>query len=264
MDERAFLLDFKVSNIGVRFSFPVPREFHFVMDWLETRVRNDSGQQNGPAGPRSQGQTDLYYEHELKSAMDLPSLHSTSEFVPEDRVAPVIFAIHGLLHPEVNFYVDELRASRFQEYLVLFREEYKALKSIGKRPWPVFMQAALDDLLTAADCDAIYALTKLYAVGKSADGKLEIGFAVAGVPFDTQVLFDGKQQQLEALLPEVSQVALTEATSFSAVKSAGINVASKTRVHGVGGYRNMTKNECISEIARRTTELIAFRSSVKV
>lgn len=263
--ERSFLLDFKVSNVGVRLSVPVPKELHFVMDWLETRVRNDSGQQNGPFGPRSQGQTDMYYEHELKEALDLPSLNTTSEFVPEDRVAPVIFALQGILHPEVNFYVDDVRHSKFQDYLVEFREEYKALKSIGKRPWPVFMQAALDDLLTAADCDAIYALTNIHVVGKSEDGKLEIGFSVAGVPFDTPVLFDGKQQPLASILPEVaSDVVLTETTSFPVVKDAGIRVASKTRVHGVGGYRNMTKNECISEIARRTTELVSFRTLAQV
>lgn len=262
--ERAFLLDFKVSNIGVRFSVPVPKELHFVMDWLETRVRNDSGQPNGPYGPRSQGQTDMYYDHELKEALELPSLHTTSEFVPEDRVAPVIFALQGILHPEVNFYVDEVRQSKFQDYLVEFREEYKALKSIGKRPWPVFMQAALDDLLTAADCDAIYALTKVFVVGKSPAGKLEIGFSVAGVPFDTKVLFDGKQQALAELLPEVSEAVLTETTTFPVVKEAGARVAAKTRVHGAGGYRNMTKNECISEIARRTTELVAYRAKVQV
>jgi hypothetical protein len=234
------------------------------MDWLETRVRNDSGQQHGPYGPRSQGQVDLYYDHEITAALDLPSLYTTSEFVPEDRVATVIMAIQGLLHPEVNFYVDELRASKYMDYLVQFREEYKALKSAGKRPWPVFMQAALDDLLTAADCDAIHALTNLHVVGQSADGKLEIGLAVAGAPFDTMVLFRGKQQPLASLLPEVSQVLLDDATSFAVVKDAGAAVAARTRTHGVSGYRNMTKHECISEIARRATELAAFRARAPV
>lgn len=233
------------------------------MDLLETLVLNGSGQQNGPYGPRSQGQTDTYYEHELKAAFELPSLSTTSVYVPEERVAPVLLALQGVVHPEVNFYADDVRASVFRDYLAEFRQEYKALRSIGKRPWPVFMQAALDNLLTTWDCDAIYALTAVRVAGRSADGKLEIGSSVAGVPFDTQVLFDGKQQALADLLPEVRDLALTETTAFPVVKEAGVRVAAKTRVHGFGGYRNMTKIECISEIARRTTELCAYRRRCK-
>ena len=232
------------------------------MEYLETNITKSSSSRHAdgaslPYGPRSQGQTDPYYAQELESVdARISSMMNQSEFVPETRIAPVLVAIHGIHRPEVGFYTDDVRSEKFGEYMLELRELYRDIRCPGKRPWPAFMQAAMDNRLLAADCDALHALTGIHVVGQGQ----EIGNAVAGAPLDTPVL-DPVTLTLIPLLDLVttSDALLTDKMPSAKIREAGRSVAAKNRIHGVGGYRNMTRAEAISEIARRTAEIAAAR-----
>jgi hypothetical protein len=210
-----------------------------------------------PYGPRSQGCVDLDRAAELQALMAIPSL-SCATFESETRAPDVLRAVHRIVRPDTAVFDDATRASMFAEYLLDMREAYRGIHSPGKRPWPVFMHACESRLPAAPDCDAIYALTGVHVVGKSAEG-VRIGDYLAGSPLDTEVILpDGRETTLLRALPDVGPIR-PSVRGEQLVKICH-DTACATRIMGSRGlHRRMKRDELLSEAARRSAEITHAR-----
>ena len=210
-----------------------------------------------PFGPRSQGGVDEHYDAELHALLDIPSLSCDTS--PVDERAPMLLrAVHLRQHPDAAAYPEVRVAEMFSDWLLELREAYRALHSPGKRPWPAFMQAALSGRMAAPDCDAVFALTGVHLVGRDSVDAVLVGDYLAGAALDTPVLMgSGTTCTLESALPAVVQLKPT--IKGAALSRAAHDTASRTRIQGVGGHRRMTRDELLSEVARRSAEISEFR-----
>jgi len=248
---------------------------------------NNPFREEPPFGPRSQGGTDTDYDAELQELLSIPGL-SCEQSATDERAPVVLRAVHRAAAPDVAAYPDDRAAIMFSDYLLELRETYRSLHSPGKRPWPAFMQAAQDGALAAADCDAIFAMTGVHVVGvlapapgvlapapgviAPATGALSapsgracvaIGDYLAGLPLDTPVMTsDGADTTLAAALPPVYPC-VPPTLRGVALRRACHATACRTRVQGVTGFRRMTRDEQMSEVARRSAEITDYRRAKK-
>jgi len=207
-------------------------------------------------GPRSQGGVDEFYAAELQALMDLPSMSCAFADV-DDRAPTLLRAVHVAANPGLAAYPENRLAAMFSSYLLELRETYRSVHSPGKRPWPAFMEAAQSGEPAAQDCDAIYAMTRVHVVGRDSGGVL-IGEFLAGADLATPVLLgDGTRTKLIDVLPPVSPLPPT--LRGAALARACHNTACRTRVQAASGFRRMTRDEQLSEAARRSAEIADAR-----
>ena len=158
-------------------------------------------------GPRSQGGHDEHYQAELQALESIPSLAGAWAGPRADDDAPpapeLLKAVFLAAHPERGAFADAAVAAAFATWLSDLREMYRSVRSPGKRPWPVFTDAAEGRALTAADCDAIFATAGVHVIGAGA----AVGEYLAGRPLDTPVLkCDGATAPLVDALPPLAPV----------------------------------------------------------
>jgi len=217
-----------------------------------------------PVGDRSQGRVDEVAEAEVAELLSLPRISDAVWEAVDDRVADVLYHLHGAAEPHVLVYPADRRSALFREFMLDMRTRHRVLQSHGKRPWPALMQAALANKLTAVDCDALHGLTGVVLVTTSPSG-FEVGQAAAGAPLDS-IVFDCKTMKLGALLaalPPVPQVPVLTALTTERLRRISHEVAAAMRVQGASGFRAMTRAEQISETSRRIAEVCAARKTVE-
>jgi hypothetical protein len=223
------------------------------MDLLERITRCPFGGQC-PFGPRSQGEADEHYARELHALASIPSM-SCAHADADDRAPEALQAVFRALRPDSMAYGDGERLRLFSEWLLELRELYRDVRSPGKRPWPAFMHAMMSGTPAPPDCDALFAATGVHMVGADDDGVVCAGEYLAGRPLDTPVLLpDGSASTLLRSLPTLEPV--SPALRGARLAAACRRTACRTRVVGAAGnYRRMTRDELVSEVARRSTEI---------
>lgn len=233
------------------------------MELLETRLGcPHDGLGPFPCGPRSQGGHDAGSAAELAALLAIPALSAQAAAAPEARAPPVLRALHLAAEPHAAAYDAARLADKTAAFVQELREGYRSLSSRGKRPWPVLMQAAADERLSAADCDALHALTLVRVAGVDSVGRILIGDHLADAPLDARVLVgDGTERALLDALPGSPPGAPPGAPPLQgeALRRACHDVACSTRVAGAAGLRRMTRDEQVSEVARRAAEVCAAR-----
>lgn len=233
------------------------------MELLETQLACPrDGEQPFPCGPRSQGGADAAAASELRELLEMPALSALADAAPAASVPALLRALHAAAAPHAAAY----GAARLEEDVAAFvlelRAAYRALRSPGKRPWPVLLQAAADARPSDADCDALHALTRQRVIGADASGAALVGAHLAGAPLCARVLRgDGAEVALLQALPAVAPV--PPGLRGAALRRACHDVACATRVAGAAGLRRMTRDEQVSEVARRSAEVTAARRACR-
>lgn len=125
-----------------------------------------------PHGPRSQGETDVLVEEDIRNIDSLPPMRLA--YLDEDsmraRGSTQETIVVATFHDREILVYDDGRIEEFvQDWIDKLKADFQGMRLLNKRTWPEFLDALYSGQYAQTDCDILYYLRDIPVVTASGD-----------------------------------------------------------------------------------------------